>query len=306
MMELINGQKEEVLVLPAQIHSGYNGLSTLMTFFDEHVKSNIAKKYTLEFGREAWFDANLFPVLYAYVQYYQGEFDYSFSYRYNSQRCSTTIHKLIIRNGFAEQCFKIPSEPKAEETVVPFKVFSSKDSYNFGKYIDAEIPRYLPAMAADVQRDISAYIQELFGNAKDHGICDRVFTCGQFYPSKGKMDFTIANLGKTFKENVDEYFRVSETAAPDYSIAWAVEPEHSTKLDVTGGLGLTLMRDFIHYNDGRFQIVSGNEYWELNRKKEVSRRFDVCFPGTIVNIEIDQNDKKYYKYNETEVSGNIF
>lgn len=84
--------------------------------------------------------------------------------------------------------------------------------------------------------------------------------------------------------------------APDSCIAWAVEPEHSTKKTNSGGIGLSLMHDFIYYNNGKFQIISGNEFWELNAKNIECAKLDVFFPGTIVNIEINQNDKNYYKY----------
>ena len=55
------------------------------------------------------------------------------------------------------------------------------------------------------------------------------------------------------------------------------------------------MRDFIRFNRGKFQIVSGNEFWELNGDSECTKNFNISFPGTIINIEIDQNDKNIYK-----------
>lgn len=67
------------------------------------------------------------------------------------------------------------------------------------------------------------------------------------------------------------------------------------------------MRDFIKFNKGKFQIVSGMEYWELNGETETENSFKNLFPGTIVNIEIDQSDKNYYFYvNRHDSSDDIF
>ena len=44
----------------------------------------------------------------------------------------------------------------------------------------------------------------------------------------------------------------------------------------------------------------------LNKKMVVIRKFKNKFPGTIINIEIDQNDTNFYKYHETVTDENLF
>lgn len=110
------------------------------------------------------------------------------------------------------------------------------------------------------------------------------------------MDFTIVDVGRTVRENVVEYMEELGKLIPVNAISWAVKPENSTKKTNSGGIGLSLMHDFIFFNNGKFQIVSGNEFWELNAKKERYSILKAAFPGTIVNIEIDQNDNNFYKY----------
>lgn len=106
------------------------------------------------------------------------------------------------------------------------------------------------------------------------------------------------NLGNTIKHNVENFLAEVNEDVPHNCIEWAVEPEHFTKRTNSGDIGLSLMRDFIYHNEGKYQIISGNEFWELNNKEVVSREFEDFFPGTIINIEIDQNDTNYYKYKE--------
>lgn len=121
-----------------------------------------------------------------------------------------------------------------------------------------------------------------------------------------KMDFSIVDVGLTISDNVVEYLNERNKKLPDNCIEWAVQPEHSTKRVNSGGIGLSLMHDFIFYNRGKFQIISGDEFWELNAQEIDKRKMDYFFPGTIINIEIDQNDGNYYKYTPEIKESEIF
>ncbi len=293
--------KKEVII-PQAVHSTSESYEELLKLFDCYQNSDI-HIIELDFKRNTWFDANLLPVIYAYVVF--GAESHNIVSSYSNQK-DCRLHQILIRNGFAKRCFHMEYCPRKNETVVPFKVFQSKDTYGFGSYIDAEIVRYFPKMEERVKRDLSTYIQELFGNAQIHGGCNQVFTCGQYYFQNHKMDFTIVNIGVTIGENVTEFLHEKGEELSESSISWAVKPENSTKRTNSGGIGLSLMQEFIFHNNGKYQIISGNEFWELNNQKVCERKFDNSFPGTIVNIEIDQNDTSYYKYKENLSEDNIF
>lgn len=284
--------------IPRSVHSDFAGYKQLLDIVDIYNQTSKGTTILLNFKPNTWFDANLLPVIYSIVEI--GRKSGVTSTYFNQPNCK--LHELLIRNGFAKHCFNLEYRPNDEETVIPFKEFHAKDTYNFASYIDKELVRYFPGMDKDVKKSISGYIQELFGNAGFHGNCNKIYTCGQYYFTNHKMDFTIVNLGKTFKENVYGYLQERSEPLPSNSIAWAVEPNHSTKRDITGGIGLSLMRDFINYNHGKFQIISGNEFWELCNRQETCKNFDHEFPGAIVNIEIDQNDKNLYTYSKNQIS----
>lgn len=289
--------RQKIITIPKDIYSTYEGYIELLRIFQCYVQyqQQDFEEVILDFYENTWFDANLLPIVYAFVEYGYGKYNIKSKYR-NQPECK--LHKILIRNNFGKLCFGLGHEPQEKETVVPFKIFKSDGTYEFANYIDAEIVRYFPAMDNDVKRDISAYIQELFGNAQIHGNCLSVYTCGQYYPTKHKMDFTIVNLGTTIKTNVIEYLKEIQEEIPNNCINWAVEPQHSTKRESSGGMGLSLMKDFIHFNKGKYQIISGNEFWELDKQNNNLNRLDYYFPGTIINIEIDQNDTNKYKYKE--------
>lgn len=288
-------QQKIVIKIPQSVRSDYKGYYSLLSNFRWYLDCD-ASEITLNFRANTWFDANLLPIVYAYIRHGKKS---GIGSVYDNQR-DCPLHRLLLRNNFAKECFDLPYQPRREETVVPFKIFRAEATYQFADYIDAQLIRYFPAMEDRVKRDLSTYIQEVFGNAQIHGGCKRVYTCGQYYHKQQKMDFTIVNLGTTIGENVTVFLGEQRIPLPSHNISWAVEPEHSTKRTHSGGIGLSLMRDFIHFNHGKYQIVSGKEYWELNGQRIQERTLPAPFPGTIVNIEINQNDKSYYQYGDTD------
>lgn len=105
--------------------------------------------------------------------------------------------------------------------------------------------------------------------------------------------------------NVNEYLR--NNLSGEDAIKWAVGEDHTTKQgSIPGGLGLSLIRDFLEKNDGKIQIVSANGYWEQREGQEAVNQFSQVFPGTIVNLEFNIEDKSYYSLSSEVDEGNIF
>lgn len=295
--------RESEIRIPQTVCSNLRGYEKLLSVFNCYLNPLLRDgSAVIDFSQNNWFDANLLAIVCAYTDYGENN-NINSSYRNNK---NTKLGEILTRNGFAKTCFSGDYRPHNHESVVPFKIFRAKSTYQFGDYIDEEIVRYFPSMDDDVKHALSNYIQELFGNAQIHGGCKFVYTCGQYYPKKHKMDFTIVNLGTTIGENVSTYLDELYQEIPDNKIAWAIEPEHSTKRIITGGIGLSLMRDFVFHNEGKYQIVSGNEFWELKNRTVQQCSFENSFPGTIINIEIDQNDDNYYQFYQSRNQTNLF
>lgn len=92
---------------------------------------------------------------------------------------------------------------------------------------------------------------EIFQNAAIHSQSGPgVFICGQFYPQKQRLDFTIADAGIGIRENVRQYTGRPKMNSCD-AIRWALEEGNTTKTGKQpGGLGLKLLKDFICLNKG--------------------------------------------------------
>jgi len=132
-----------------------------------------------------------------------------------------------------------------------------------------------------------------------------IFTCGQHFPRKDRIDFAIADLGigipRTLKDKKGLQY------SPEQAINWAMEGHNTTKTGpIPGGLGLKLLREFIRLNQGCIQVVSDVGYWEQRSDGTVDRRTLLSpFPGTVVNIEINTADINSYALS-SELPQDIF
>ncbi|MDE7157232.1 MAG: hypothetical protein K2O02_04675, partial [Lachnospiraceae bacterium] len=160
--------------IPQSIDSTYDGYSKLLEIFKCFLEPpEKLKLVVMNFRGNTWFEANLLPIVYAFVEYGYEIFQIESGYD-NQTGCK--LHKLLIRNNFARECFGLPYKPRMRESAVPFKIFKASNTYGFGSYIDSELVRYFPNMENNVKRDLSIFVQELFGNAQIHGNCNKVYT----------------------------------------------------------------------------------------------------------------------------------
>ncbi|MFQ5709445.1 MAG: ATP-binding protein, partial [bacterium] len=71
-------------------------------------------------------------------------------------------------------------------------------------------------------------------------------------------------------------------------------------------LGLKLIRESVELNRGKIQIVSSDGYWEQKQRRVKSDAFEQEFPGTIVNLEFNIDDKSYNKLSSEIAPEDIF
>lgn len=123
----------------------------------------------------------------------------------------------------------------------------------------------MPLMSQGVKEKMTELIYELFVNAQIHSGTENIYTCGQFFPYKNKIEFTVVDTGVGFKEKVNHKFNRKLSA--EQAIKWAVQDKNTTK-DITGGLGLAMLKEFTDYNKGKIQIVSSDGYYLFSKGRE--------------------------------------
>ncbi len=170
----------------------------------------------------------------------------------------------------------------------------------------AEYLPEIPSMSMGLLKKFRESIFEIFSNAVLHSKTEQgIFSCGQFFPARHRLDFSVADLGIGMRQNIKE--SVGLELSPEAAIAWATEASNTTKCGpVPGGLGLKLLAEFIDLNGGRIQIVSDAGYWKRENGVTVAESLSHAFPGTVVNVEINTADTTSYALTSEISEENIF
>lgn len=277
-----------IIKIPKSVNSDFEGYSAMIELYYQTEKADFTD-VEIDFGQTNWFDANLVAVLGAILTR-ASEWNNIKLVNFN-----TRVGQLFARNHFLSY-FGGRKLPDFYGTTVPYKKFRTIEAKLFDQYLETELisKENLPKMTEGLKRQIKRSIFEIFENARIHGGCKTIFTCGQCFPNGNRLDFAVVDLGKTIRKNVREFLGDKNISGVD-AIKWAVREGHTTKKGpIPGGLGLSLIREFLQKNNGKIQIVSSNGFWEQAGDKIKDACFDRPFIGTIVNLEFNIADKASY------------
>lgn len=258
------------------------------------INSDKSKCILLDFSKVSFISANLLSVLGACVDNKIAK---------NKERISVLnlsdkIKRVMQKNGF-NRYFKWENLNDTYNSTVDYKIFkaNTEQLVEFEKYLQINIfsRKELPVMNEMFKSEIIDNFLEMFNNVIDHAHSDNVYACGQYFPKSENLTFTIVDIGKTINENVVDYFRTMGKILDNNSLMWAIEFGNSTKAgSEPGGLGFGVLLKFLKSNNGSFDLLSDNEYYCLNKKKEKFGELSNRFPGTIVTITINLSDDSIY------------
>ncbi|OQY12225.1 MAG: ATP-binding protein [Desulfobacteraceae bacterium 4572_19] len=249
-----------------------------------------------------FFEANMAAPLYAVIARLRDELnDVSIAH------VPSGVSTILRKNKFLS-VFNQPDLTDTNQTTLPFKIFKLSAGDQFNDYLDIYMRgRGIPVMSEALTKRFRQSLFEIFLNATIHSQSESgIFVCGQFYPQKHRMDFTIADSGVGIRKNVRRY-----TGKPKLNsckaIEWAMTEGNTTKTgNQPGGLGLKLIKDFIQMNVGKIQVVSRFGYYEFSANGESIQKMNNDFPGTCINIEINTEDRGSYCLKSELKSEDIF
>ncbi|HEW78869.1 MAG TPA: ATP-binding protein [Phycisphaerales bacterium] len=271
--------------LPHTIDSDQQGFASLANIYQQ-VKPCQFETIQLDFQNTTWFDANMLAMLGAIMESaWTNDFDIV-----NLRPEQEKIFKKTRYSYFGGE-----SLPDRYQTTVEYRKSKVSEIGSFEKYLEKKLLAHpeLPSMSALLRKKIKDSILEIFNNARTHGKCKFIFSCGQYYPQKGLLDFTIVDIGNTIRKNVRDYS--GRKVSGKKAIEWAVRENTTTRKDnIPGGLGFTLIRDFLRKNEGKIQVASANGYWYEKECTSCSEDLSDFFKGTVVNLEFNVNDTSSY------------
>lgn len=280
-------KKTERILVGCEITNKYSGFAELIELYSRS-KDCYDKNVVFDFSNTRYIDANLSAVLGAIFNDIQKHNNMISFASMNSK-----IEEILCKNGFMD-FFNFGKRHDTYATTVKFKVFDIDEKTSFQTYLDNELfPKIKIPMTTEYRDYLSSNLDEVYQNARQHGNTDKVYACGQWFPRDNILKFTITNMGTTIPDNVMTVF--SGLSDSD-SIEWATQEGNTTKKDKNfGGRGLFDLSTFIKENKGKFHIISGKGYWGVaGEQKYRSTDYKSPFPGTIINLEINLNDKHIY------------
>lgn len=275
--------------------------------FHEDLSHLTNSNIIISFKNVSWIEANLVAILGAIIEDLEQKGNIiNIVDRVKSSNDILIRNEFLTNYGYAAISDKFSSQ-------IPYRKFTHEQSNEYNLYIQKELleKREFPKHSLKLQKEIKRNIYELFENARTHGRCNFIHTCGQFYPTRKKLHITIVDTGDTIIKNVRDYLSLPKKLSSE-CIEWAIRSGNTTKTgNISGGLGLGLIFDFISLNEGSIQIISSNGYFELRDKKVLKNDLNFSFNGTIVNLEFDiKNRETFYhfkdeKFNDIDIN-NIF
>lgn len=277
------------LTLPDIRHdlSGFNALVRL----EAETKACLFDEIDIDMNGTSWFDADMCAPF--------GAILYRMGGNMNTVRLTDirpNVENILLKNGFLSH-YGRGKIPDRWGTTIPYQRFDSKDDRYFADYIENELIHRseMPAMSPGLLKKFRESIFEIFSNAVLHSHTKLgIFSCGQFFPKRDRLDFSVADLGIGMRREIKD--NTGLDLSPEAAIVWATEGRNTTKRGpVPGGLGLKLLIEFIDLNGGCIQITSDAGYWRRQNKKNITAPFSSPFPGTVVSVEINTADTNSYK-----------
>lgn len=279
------------------IHSSLPDYSKIAQLYNSHKGTSFGK---VHIGLSKWFNANMAAPLGAVLDLLADNLnDVVFDH------IDDRIKIILQKNGFLSH-FGFANQADSYDTTIQYKKMKPDDGRYFQEYVRTQLigrPE-LPNMGMGLRKQMTAALFELFVNAQIHSNTKHIYTCGQFFPNRHTIEFCIVDTGVGFKQKF--FQRFNKNISSINAIRWAVEDKNTTKADVSGGIGLAILREFIKHNNGKLQIISHDGFYQYDGSSEQTGVLEVDFPGVLVNVLFRTDDPHHYslahEYGKTDLA----
>ena len=214
---------------------------------------------------------------------------------------SPALRRNLEQNGFLYEMGL--DVPPWDGNSVPYRHDRQPDMDTISRYLREKwIGRGWLNIHPNLTEAVVCNVLEIYSNAFTHGYSPiGVYSCGQRYRKLKKLKFTAIDFGIGIPRSVRQYLQ--STGKPyaipdDTTLQMAFREGFSTRPGL-GGLGLKLLKEFIHLNNGRLDIYSHSGHAIIDAAGERYEMRGTFFQGTVVNITINIDQKFYYLSTES-------
>lgn len=211
----------------------------------------------------------------------------------------SNVKTNLCQNGFATRFFDEFVTPWTGNSI-PYQEFSENDFHSILPYLDEEwLGRGWMNIQEELKDDIVTRIYELFANSLEHSNSTvGCFSCGQNYNYRHELTLSLVDFGRGIPNTVLDHLKGEVTDTLD-AMRWAITEGNSTrevsKTGYRGGMGLSLVQDFLTLNGGCMEIYSNDCLYGIKGEEIYFEKLDVNFRGTFVNIKL-LRDSSFYGY----------
>ncbi len=199
----------------------------------------------------------------------------------------------LKQNGFM-YAFNAGEEP-GQGNFIPYREDLSQDKDGLIYYLAEQwLGRDWVHLSDILRAVIVGRTYEIYANAFEHGQTDiGVFSCGQHFPKLGELNLTVVDFGVGIPQNVRNFQKNNRLPA-DEALKWAFQQGTTTRGgQVTGGIGLDCLKQFVHINKGKLQILSHDGCATIDENGEIYENIQTFFGGTLVNITLLCDESRY-------------
>jgi hypothetical protein len=267
--------------LKGSIETGAEGYKKLINLYQEcsRYRNCIVN---LNLSNLRWMDANLCALLQALLYHLHQNNQLTFSIDVELVKSHFDI---LFRNGFLSCLLELPD---GAGTTVEMKTFKPDEVEGFYDYLSNEL--FGQEQLKNACKESNAIIDQLFevfANIQLHAdTTDPVFACGQYFPKKHQLKFTLLDLGRGYLPVIQKFtslpsYQKQPVRTAEEAIRWALQG-NSTKLDAPGGLGLSNLAEYCKKTAGAFHIATGTAYYDSKNPYAVTEV--PFFPGSSVQL----------------------
>lgn len=281
----------------ANINTSFESYQQLINLYNENKDRSFD---TIDISFQVWFAANLTSALGGVLDKLLGDLN-----TIHFDNIPSEIQTIMQKNDFLSH-YGFQRIVDINNTTISYLKLKPTAGRFFHEYVVKELldrPE-LPTMTSTLKKKIAESIYEIFVNAQLHSESDYIYTCGQVYPTKHTIEFTITDVGIGFKKRVNDRFKT--TLSSIQAIKWSMIDGNSTKQGISGGIGLAILREFVSINKGKIQIISDDGFYQLDSTGEITKLFSGSFPGTIINMQFKTDDAAFYSLMSEADSDDLF
>ncbi|WP_339757514.1 hypothetical protein [Algoriphagus aquimarinus] len=263
------------------LQSGPTSFRTLIGLYNAFKKLP-SSNLLLDLSHIEFIDANLCASLDAIFYLLNKEAGHTF---YIDQNEIKGRFDIFIRNGFIKSSTDEVGEINTNSSAVRLTRFTPDSDEKFYEFlVNTLFSNRAFHKMPQIKGDIIDHFCEIFSNIGLHArTTDPVFACGQFYPKKKILKFTLVDLGIGFYEPIGGFLG-NEIESPLDAVNWALEEGNTTKIDATGGSGLSRLKSYCEDRGHVFQIITDGVCW--TNGTGIFKHWEVeKFPGTTINLE---------------------